>query len=841
MYTYDGILLHRLQFISIEIRFPRIDACLSMLHHMKYMLPTGVVCLLLLMGPGTPMNVQAQDPVLAGRVLDADTDEPLVGATVAVWEETASDSTMVTGSATDTEGAFSIETPGAGPYTLRISFVGYEKQRVEGVTAQTPPNDVGTIRLTPETKQVGEVEVTARRPAAQIETDRTTYNTANRAVSAGGSARTVLGTLPSIQIDIDGSISLRGNESVTLQINGEPASLEGESLVSYLQSIPADAVQRVEVIPNPSARYEPEGMAGIINIVLDRDLDTGWNGGVLLGGGRDANNDYGGNVSANAGYQGGGFNFLANYSIRRDREEDSDSRLVEQLNDDASNQWIDQGSTERERDRSQSLNTKMGYRFTEATSLNLETTLSLRRDTETGEGQYTEYVGSFTESGLSDRYVRVSDVDDTDESIDGRLTFNHNFTDDHTLRSQLRYDRDFETEDGTYTTYGIEGGSRLDSPRDREFDVVNEDEQDGSLEIDYTRPLGVLGIEMEAGYKGTLRRLDSDQTYDDRETVFTFDELIHAGYGIVRRGFGDFNMEMGLRAETVRTNFDLSSENEITEQSYGSLYPSVFLSYSPNQRRQARISYSKRVDRPNLWDINPLDDNEDPTFRNEGNPGLDPEYIHSFELTGTQRWDFGSLTATPYVRHTVNEIEDVTREETTDEGRSIIVRRAENLSSSTSYGAEFVATFNYAGVEGTLSSNVYRSVTDGSNLTTDRSQDAILFSGRANLRAELRDGLQAELSQFYRPARDIPPEGRIDAFSSTEVALRQSLFSGNGSLALRVEDLFNNTEVGIWYRDNDIYQQSNFEWGRREVTLSFQYTFGSGDNDGPDRGGDRRY
>ncbi|MFO8233025.1 MAG: TonB-dependent receptor [Longimonas sp.] len=812
-----------------------------MLRLVRHVLLIGYACCAVVIGWGAVSEAHAQDPAITGQILDAETEEPLAGATVALWKETETDSTMVTGDATSPEGTFTIEPSEAGPFTLRISFVGYESQRVEDVPAQSPPHDVGTIRLAPEPTQVDEVEVTAERPTAEIETDRTTYNTSDRAVSAGGSARTVLGTLPSIQVDIDGSISLRGNESVTLQINGEPASLEGESLVSYLQSIPADAVERVEVIPNPSARYEPEGMAGIINIVLSRDLDAGWNGGFMVAGGRDNNADVGGNASANVGYQRGGFNVLASYSIRRDREEDNDARLLEQFNDSGSNRWTDQAATERERDRSQSLNTQLGYRFSDRTSLDLETSLSLRHDSEDGRTRYAEYLGSTNTSDLQDQYVRLTDVTDTDESIDGRLTFNHEFADDHTLRSQMRYDRDFETEDGVYTTYGIENGTRLDTPRGRELDVVNEDEQDGTLEIDYTRPMGALDLEMETGYKGTLRRLDSDQTFDDNETLFTFDEIIHAGYGILRRGLGDFELETGLRAETVNTDFNLSSEEERTEQSYVSFYPSVFLSYSPNERQQARISYSKRVDRPNLWDINPLDDNEDPTFRNEGNPGLDPEYIHSFELTGTQRWDFGSVTATPYVRHTVNEIEDVTREETTDDGRSVIVRRAENLSSSTSYGAEFVVTFNYGPTEGTLSSNVYRAVTDGSNLTTDRSQDAILFSGRANLRAELRDGLQAEINQFYRPGRDIPPEGRIDAFSSTEVALQQSLFSGNGSLTLRVDDLFNDTNVGIWYRDDDVYQQSNFEWGRREVTLSFQYTFGSGDNDGgPDGGGRRR-
>jgi hypothetical protein len=196
------------------------------------------------------------------------------------------------------------------------------------------------------------------------------------------------------------------------------------------------------------------------------------------------------------------------------------------------------------------------------------------------------------------------------------------------------------------------------------------------------------------------------------------------------------------------------------------------------------------------------------------------------------------VTLTPYVRHTVNEIDRVQREETTESGESIIVLRAENLSSSTAYGTELVGTYDIGDrLQGRINGSIYRSVTDGSNLTTDRSQDAILYSGRANLQLQVREGLQLEMSQYYRPARDIPPQGRIDAFSSTEMGLRQQLFDGNGSLTLRVDDLFDQTQMNIWYRDNDIFQESSFQWGSRELSLTFQYTFGSGSQDG---GRDRR-
>jgi len=460
--------------------------------------------------------------------------------------------------------------------------------------------------------------------------------------------------------------------------------------------------------------------------------------------------------------------------------------------------------------------------------------VSASRDEESGRSEYWEYLSERTPNNLQDHYVRIPDNSSSEESIDGRLDFSHDFSDDHSLSAQVRYDRDLEGEDGRYNIYGFEDGARRSSPRDREVDIVNEDEQDGSLEIDYSRPLGAFSL--DTGCKGTLRRLDNDQTYEGRTTVFTFDELIHAAYGTLSRSVGDIQLEAGLRAGTVNTTFDLSSEGEVANSSYVSLYPSAFITYKPNQKRQARLSYGKRVDRPSLWDINPIEDNENPTFREEGNPGLDPEYIHSFELSLTQRWSMASVSVTPYLRHTVNEIEEVRRQETNENGETIIVRRAENLSISTSYGTELITTLNLGDrLEGTISGNAYRSVTDGSNLTTDLSQNAILFSGRGSLQAKLRDGLQLELSQFYRPARDIPPQGQIDRFTSTELALQQQLFGGDGSLTLRVDDLLNDTKMNMWYRDQDIYQESTSQWGSREFSLTFQYSFGSGPSE--DRGG----
>jgi outer membrane receptor protein involved in Fe transport len=779
----------------------------------------------LLVSPAQGQEQDGPTGQLTGTVHDASSEAPLEGATVALWRETARDSTLVTGTVTGPKGRFSFPEVPVKAYTLRVSFVGYEDRRFPDTRPRQDPDaaDLGVIRLTPTTASAGEVEVTADRPAAQLQTDRTVYNTSERAVSAGGSARTVLETLPSVQIDVDGSISYRGNESVALHINGEPASLQGETLVSYLQSLPAGAVKRVEILPNPSAKYEPEGMAGIINIVLERDLDTGWGGGVTTGARADANGRFGGTGSVNVGYQSDGLRFVTTYSYRRGGEEDEDRRFVERFNA-GDNTVITQEGAEEELEQSHSLTSQVNYALTEATSVGFEGTFSLRRDEETGRNLERWYVGSAAQGAPDSTNARIRANDSGDETVDARLSLDHAFVEDeHTLDVEVRYDRDFESEDGVYRDYPVGAIGAASTLRDRQGDRVNEDEQDGALEVDYARPLGPVAL--ETGYKGTLRRLSSGQTFDGRRTEFVFDELIHAAYGILTDEWGDVTGEVGLRAETVTTDFALTGDDAV-DSHYWSLYPSAFLTYEPSEQQQLRLAYSKRVSRPNLWDLNPIEDNENPTFRERGNPGLEPEYIHSVELTGTRRWGGASVTVTPYVRHTVNQIEEIETEETVN-GRTVTIRQARNLSSSTSYGTELVGTFNWnERVEGTVSGNVYRSVTDGSNLSTDLSNDALTVSGRANLRSELRDGLQVEVSQFFRPATDIPG-GRIDRITSTDLALRQQLFQGDGSLTLRVEDAFNATTFNVRRRTPNFYQESRFQWGTRSFSLTFQYSFGA--------------
>ncbi len=776
---------------------------------------------------------------IAGRVVDAENDEPLQGATVAV-RQPSEDSTLVTGTTTDEMGRFTVDDVPLGRYVVRISFVGFTTETIDDVRLDEDgaEQDLGTIRLRPDTEQLDEVEVSGERPAMEVQDDRTVYNTAEQVVSAGGTATDVLEALPSIEIDIDGNISYRGNQSVAIHINGRPSSLEGDALTSFLRSLSADDVERVEMIPNPSARYEPDGMAGILNIVLKENREAGWNGGLTLGGGMPTAL----NGSANAGYRSNAWTLFANYGFRYSEDTGSGERFRENRMANPTT-LLNQSNTEDDTRRSHVLNTQAEYRLAEATSLSLESVFSTRTSREDGRTNYVER----TDGGaLTDRYARLIETQDTDYDLDARLAFQHDVVpEEHTLSAELRYDIDWEYEDGAYAQHDLTADGDLDALRSRERDDLSEIEGEGSLQIDYQRPLG--RFDLETGYKGDLRHLDSDELFEtfdpeasafrtERTNAFAFDERIHAGYGILSTGFGLFSVQAGLRAEQALTTFTLESTGENYDNNYFSLFPSAFVLFKPTEAQQVRLSYSKRIDRPNLWEINPLDDNEDPNFRRLGNPSLDPEYVHAFELSATRHWEHFTLTASPFFRRTVNEI---SRRETIDED-GVTTLRFDNFESSNSYGAEFVVSLNVERwLRGNVTLNTYRVVTDASNVDAHYSNDAMAYSTRANLTFKVNETLDLQVSQYYRAPMNIAG-GRMGGRTRSDVALRQRLLDGNAQLSVRARDVFDTMNFDIYRQTDTFYTESSRDWNAQQVRVSFTYNFGGGDAPNERRRGRRR-
>lgn len=799
-----------------------------------------ILTLAFTMGALQPATAQPSndDGRIIGEVIDAGNEEPLSGATVAL--RSPADSSLVTGTTTDSTGAFALDNVPFGTYTLRVSFVGFATTRLTDVrvTRTQPTRDLETITLTARAEQLGEVTVSAERPAMDVQTDRTVYNTSQQVVTAGGSARMVLEDLPSIQVDIDGSISYRGNEGVRVHINGEPTSLSGQALASFLQSLPAESVARVEVIPNPSARYAPEGAAGIINIVLKKNRSAGWSGGITAGGG--TNDAY--SASANVGYQSGPWRVFTNYGFRTGSEEEGGSRFRRNFTQDPT-VLLDQSEAEGEDDRSHTLNTQLEYRPTDATSFSMETVFSTDAETQTGR---TNYLRETVGGSLLDRFARITDSDEDEQSIDTRLSFNHDFApDDHNLAVEVQYESEWQDENGSYVERALSPSAELESVRDREREMQSEREQEASLEVDYIQPFG--DVMLEAGYQGELETERSDQLFEvlnqqadvfrtEDESIFDYDENTHAVYALLTRPFGDFEVKAGARAEQAITTFTLPARNASYDNDYFSIFPSAFLTYKPNERYQARLSYSKRVRRPSAWQLNPIDDNEDPTFRRIGNPQLDPEYVHSFELSLTRKWTPATLSVTPFYRRTTNEIE---RQETLSTDGVTTLTYA-NFASSFSYGLEVVTSLQMdEWVRGNVSINANRIVTDGSNLTTDLSNDAMEYSGRANLTFRIGPGLNLQLSQWYRAPMDIAG-GEIGAMMSSEVGLQKRLFDGRGSISLRANDVFDAMNFDIERRTSAFYTESTRDWSQRQIMVTFSYSFGQDSTRRGGRGGGRR-
>ena len=793
-----------------------------------------------------PLSASAQDAftgTVSGRVVDAVTGESLPGSTVEV--NLSADSTFVTGTATAIDGTFSIEGLSSGTYYVRISFVGYATAHVEDVRLDdaTPEAGLGRIALEPETTELDEVEVSAEREYVQFGIDRTIYNTQEQPVNMGGSSLEILENIPSIEVDIDGNISLRGNQSVTVYLNGRPAPMSGESLTSFLSGLAAADIERVEVIPNPSARFEPDGSSGILNIVLKRDRGFGWGGGVNAS--ANTRGRMGGSV--NTRYGTGDLNIFTNYGLRYRTREGSGWRYRE-------NRYLDpltilrQDMWDESDGLSHYLNSSMEYSFTESSTLSMSAILS--RTTGDGE-EFDEYAEFDADMNPTERYTRDTDESDSRFGMDYRADFKHVFTPrSHELSVEAQYEDDSDDERQRFleTLMSTDEPSAPGSIADRQTVDEWEREREFSFDVDYVRPISEK-ISAEAGLEADLEWVDNrffSESLDenglftpdsDLNNRFVYAEQQYTAYGVVSADLGKFGAQVGLRFEHAVTNFDLRTTSETFENAYVSLFPSLHLSYEPALGTSIRAAYSKRVRRPNEWQLNPFGDYEDPMSRRMGNPYLTPEYTHSMELSLLRLGESYTITVSPYLRYTVDEIE--WRESITDDGVSILT--FENFATETSWGAEFITSLTLGQwLKGELSTNLFKQVTEAGDLSAELSNDAIGFRSRLSSTIDVVGGLRMQVSQRYSSPRDIPG-GRISARTSTDIALRREWLSDRLSIGLRVRDLFGDTDNFI-ERDMERYYQELFrERQDRSIQLSVRYTLpGSGSNQEVGRGGESR-
>lgn len=780
--------------------------------------------------------------VVRGTVVDAETNDPVESATVALWTSRG-DSSLVTGTITQEDGSFRLEHGEAGEYYVRISFVGYQTKRMTDVTVGQGNQevDLGEITLAESTAEMEAVEISAEREYMQVEADKTVYSPQNQPVTAGGSARNVLEEIPSVDVSMEGDISLRGSQNVAIYLNGKPAPMSGQALTSFLEGLSAGDIERVEVIPNPSVRYKPEGTSGIINIVLAEDEDRGWGGSVSASASTDSDYDGSGNVN----YGNGPWNIFSNYSLRYDEDQDSGSRFRINRMADPLN-YLSQESSEEEQDLDHTFNTTVDYQVNDLSNVSFRTMLS-RRGSE--EEELMSYARRGPDSSMTDRYERNSLSNRSDFGMDYRFDFERIVEpNQNELTAQVDYERDWESNDDRYLQQNLtlNGGDVIDQRPEEEQRVdENEVEQEASAEIDYIRPLW-SDTKLEAGYEADFEHLDSEYYSESRRengnftpdtdlnNRFNYIEWMHSVYGILNGSVGDFSAQVGGRLERAKTTFDQETLGETFENSYFSFFPSVHLSYEATQSNTINVSYSKRVRRPSSWQMNPYSDYEDPTFRRVGNPYLTPEYTHSFEAGYKRLGERYTISLSPYFRHTVDEIS--WHEEITEDGVSILT--FENFATENSYGIELVSSLTLGDwLKANGSFNAFKRVTDATNVQSTLSNNALGYQARLRFTATIVEGLNFQFSQYYRSGHDIPG-GHIGASTRSNIALQQDLMGEKASLSLRASDLLGEDAFHIQRDTERFYQESTRHRDPRSVELNFRYNFGQQNNDRRrDRGG----
>jgi ferric enterobactin receptor len=760
-----------------------------------------------------------------GVVISSAAQTPLTRAAVAV--HSAADSTLVAGEFAGPDGVFRIRGLRPGAYYLRINSIGFTpKRQAFTITAAAPSADAGTIGLAQIATVLQGVEVTAERPAMVVEPDRNTYR-AKDVAPAAANASEVLDAVPSVQVDGDGKVSLRGNENVAIQINGRPSPIRGTQLAAYLKSLPSNIIERVEVVPNPSAKYDPEGMAGIINIVLKQNVDLGVSAGLNLGA---AETDrY--NAAGNVGYQSGPLTLFTNLGVY------SDDRPIIGINErerydalSALSSVTAQDIGGRQGGTGQNFSTNVDYKLSPRDLFSNALSINHRDGTDNSVSSYIEYDGS---RSPIDFYSRPRGADTKGWMIDYTSALKRTFEPrKHELSTEVRFNR---ARDEDRTELWKDPSSS--APLEGEVDATDALTKQLTAQADYTRPLGTT-LKLETGYKGNARWLDRDFSVrkdalgdgnwvrSNLSNAFQFDETVHAVYGVLSQSLGKkVQLQGGLRAEQANRTFTLAEPAQRYPYDYTSLFPSGVVLYNSSEATQLKASYSRRIRRPGTQELNPFPSFFDVQNVFFGNPALKPEYTDAIELGWTRNGKLGTLQLSPFYRRTTNVIRvDINTQDTVDT-REVTSVSFQNLATSNSWGSDLNGSLRLGPkFNGFASFNVFRMVTDGGS-TTAVGSDAVTWSMRYNATSQLTETFTVQGSYFYRAPMKIE-RGKFAAFQGTNISLRKKINGDKAIVGLRFNDPFNTARMKIVTGNDQIIQLTSRNFGARSAWLTFQYNYG---------------
>ena len=763
-----------------------------------------------------------RQPNIMGQILDASTNEALSFATVSLLDP--SDSTLVKGAATDLDGKFELSVR-PGSYLLQTNFVTYKSITMEINLERGKPLNLSPIKMESADLNLDEVVVEAERTQMQLNVDKKVFSVGKDLSNLGGTATDILDNLPSVTVDVEGNIELRGSSNVRILIDGKPSGLVGLSSSDALRQIQANLIDRIEVITNPSARYDAAGQAGIINIVLKKDRKKGINGSFQANTGAPHNHGISGNVNLRRDW----VNFFINYGLNYRRAPGQGNAFQEFTFPDTSyttnlNRYQSRGGI--------SNSVRFGSDFF-LSDKDVITTAFLYRYADENNRAELEFSDFDVNGVLLNNTLREDDESEGDENLEYSINYTRSFQ-----RKGHQFTFDFQYQDNNETEASDIVQSNGPTPNERASELnqkVSNDEGEKRLMIqsDYIQPFGQNG-KYELGFRSTLRDIKNiylvqeqgpDGTFIDLDTFstdFAYDENVHAAYGIISDEFGKLSWQTGLRMEITDIDTRFAETGEAFTWDYTNFFPSAFLTYKFSGLQQLQLSYSRRINRPRFRELNPFSSFTDNRNFRVGNPNLQPEYTDSYEFGLLQNIKEATIYTGVYYRNTTQLIQRVTLPPTENGER---VRIPENIGSENAFGLEMNITQDitkWYRINGNV--NFFRSETSGTiGDTTNLAALATSFTTRLSNNFKLKRIFDAQINVNYRAPRQTT-QGRRLAITVIDMGLSRDLLNGNGTLAASLRDVFNSRRWRSETELDNFYEESEFQWRRGpNFILTFTY------------------
>lgn len=822
----------------INLRFKEVISLIqksgvSLSHQfIKFLLSMKILATYILLGmlmmSITPVIAQNKPIEISGKVVESTTQQPLEFATIKILD--AQSEELITGTTTGTDGTFTIKTETKN-FFLEAGFIGFMTTAITEFEVVNGKVDLGTITLAEDTETLEEVVVQGEKSQTVFKLDKRVFNVGQDLSSTGASALEVLNNVPSVTVNIEGEVRLRGSAGVQILINGKPSVLTSEQ-GNALGTLTADMIESIEVITNPSAKYEASGTSGIINIILKKEEKRGLNGSVTLNTGVPNNHSVG--LSLNNRTEK--FNLFSQLGAGHRTFPQDFETINRDLN--TNNSVTSEGESEK---NETFFNVILGtdYHINDYNVLSLTGHFAYELETEYSDGVFSTLDGTDT---LTSQWNRNEETEATNPKYQYELQYKKDFPDneDHTLLFSALGSYFGKDQSSEFVNSPIMGEDALNGQQQTKNNFKN---GEYTFKLDYTQPFADK-FTWEAGAQYEIADVSNDYAISnwvndswvdnpDLTNVFDYNQKVLGVYSTGAYEGDKFGLKLGLRVENTDLRTELITTDEINQRSFTNVFPTAHTSYKVRENFSLQAGYSRRIDRPRMWDLNPFFNIRNNYSIRTGNPDLLPEYTDSYEVTGIYDQGPFSLNMAVYYRYTTDVVEQISTFE-----NNVSISRPMNIGINRATGVEVNAKYfptDWWTINGDFNYNYFNREGDYESTSFDFNSDQ--WSARMTNKLKLPAGFDFEFTGNYQSSFQTFQRETSD-YIFVDAGLRKKFMKGKTILNLSVRDVFASRIFETVTTQPDFYL---YNYGLRGRFITFGVSFGFGKGEAMEFSGQKRF